>query len=134
MNKKFSVKTVVAIGIGAALFFVLSRYIAIPSPIPNTTFSIHYGVQAFMSILFGPIAGLLMGLIGHMLGDMTAGWGVWWSWIIASGFFGLFVGLGCRNMKLAEGEFSVKDAIRFNIVQVLGHCISWGLICVHSGR
>ena len=31
-------------------------------------------------------------------------------------------------MKLAEGEFSVKDAIRFNIVQVLGHCISWGLI------
>ena len=33
--KKFSVKTVVAIGIGAALFFVLGK-IAIPSPVANT--------------------------------------------------------------------------------------------------
>ena len=28
--KKFSVKTIVAIGIGAALFFVLGRFVAIP--------------------------------------------------------------------------------------------------------
>ena len=34
--KKFSVKTIVAIGIGAALFFVLGRFVAIPSPVPNT--------------------------------------------------------------------------------------------------
>ena len=37
MNKKFSVKTIVAIGIGAALFFVCGRFIAIPSPVPNTS-------------------------------------------------------------------------------------------------
>ena len=30
------IKTVVAIGIGAALFFVLGRFVAIPSPVPNT--------------------------------------------------------------------------------------------------
>lgn len=34
--KKFSVKTMVAIGIGAALFFVLGRYVAIPSPVPSS--------------------------------------------------------------------------------------------------
>lgn len=33
--KKLSVKTVVAIGIGAALFFVLGK-ISIPTPVPNT--------------------------------------------------------------------------------------------------
>lgn len=37
--KKFSVKTVVAIGIGAALFFVLGK-IAIPSFVANTNISI----------------------------------------------------------------------------------------------
>ena len=36
--KNSSIKTVVAIGIGAALFFVLGRFVAIPSPIPNTNF------------------------------------------------------------------------------------------------
>ena len=33
---KINVKTIVAIGIGAALFFVLGRFVAIPSGIPNT--------------------------------------------------------------------------------------------------
>lgn len=38
--KKVSVKTIVAIGIGAALFFVLGRFVAIPSPVPNTSISV----------------------------------------------------------------------------------------------
>ena len=37
--KKFSVKSIVAIGIGAALFFVLGRFVAIPSPVPNVNIS-----------------------------------------------------------------------------------------------
>ena len=69
--KKFSVKTMVAIGIGAALFFVLGRYVAIPSPVPNTTISVQYGLLAFMSVVYGPIAGALIGLIGHALIDFA---------------------------------------------------------------
>ena len=38
--KNFSVKTIVAIGIGAALFFVLSSYVAIPTPVPNLKISV----------------------------------------------------------------------------------------------
>lgn len=41
MNNKNSVKTVVAVAIGAALFFVLGRFVAIPSGIPNTNISLH---------------------------------------------------------------------------------------------
>lgn len=72
--KKFSVKTMVAIGIGAALFFVLGRYVAIPSPVPNTTISVQYGLLAFMAVVYGPVAGALIGLIGHALIDFSAGW------------------------------------------------------------
>lgn len=36
-NNNSSIKTVVAVGIGAALFFVLGRFVAIPSPVPTPT-------------------------------------------------------------------------------------------------
>ena len=56
--KKFSVRTIVAIGIGAALFFVLGRFVAIPSPVPNVNISVQYGLLAFLAAVFGPVAGL----------------------------------------------------------------------------
>ena len=64
--KKFSVKSIVAIGIGAALFFVLGRFVAIPSPVPNVNICVQYGLLAFMSLVYGPVAGALMGLIGQL--------------------------------------------------------------------
>ncbi len=128
MNKKFSVKTIVAIGIGAALFFVCGRFIAIPSPVPNTSITIQYGVLGFMSCVFGPIAGALIGLIGHALIDASYGWGVWWSWVIASGVFGVLMGLACRKMPVADGICGKKEIIRFNISQVICHVICWGLV------
>ena len=88
MKKGFSVRTIVAIGIGAALFFVLARFVSVPSPVPNTNICTQYGLLAFMAAVFGPLAGLLIGFIGHWLTDLSAGWGVWWSWVIASGVFG----------------------------------------------
>lgn len=127
MDKKlFSVKQVVAIGIGAALFFVCGRFIAIPSPVPNTSITIQYGVLAFMSVGFGPIAGALIGLIGHALIDASYGWGIWWSWVIASGVFGLLMGLLCFMMKLDGSSFTKRSIIQFNITQVICHIICWG--------
>ena len=48
--KKFSVKSIVAIGIGAALFFVLGRFVAIPSPVPNVNICVQYGLLAAASV------------------------------------------------------------------------------------
>ena len=126
--KNNSVKTIVAIGIGAALFFVLGRFVAIPSPVPNTNISIQYGLLAFMAAMFGPIAGALIGLIGHALIDFSYGWGIWWSWVIASAVFGCLVGLVSRKLRIAEGEFGKKDIVTFNIFQVVAHAVSWALI------
>ena len=126
--KKLSVKTVVAIGIGAALFFVLGRFVAIPSPVPNTTISIQNGLLAFLATVFGPLAGLLTGFIGHALIDFSAGWGIWWSWVIASAIFGLLTGIATKKISLDDGKFSKADAIRFNIAQAVCHIITWGLV------
>lgn len=126
--KKFSVKTIVAIGIGAALFFVLGRFVAIPSPVPNVTISVQYGLLGFLAVVFGPVAGALVGLIGHALIDFSYGWGVWWSWVIASGVFGLLVGLGAKVLKLEEGEIGKKGLIQFNIIQLVSHIICWGVV------
>ena len=113
--KKFSVKTIVAIGIGAALFFVLGRFVSIPSFIPNTNITTQYGLLAFLSVVFGPVAGALIGLIGHALIDFSYGWGIWWSWVIASAVFGLLMGISTKALKLEEGELGKKGLIKFNI-------------------
>ena len=126
--KKFSIKTIVAIGIGAALFFVLGKFVAIPSPVPNTSINVQYGLLAFLSVVYGPIAGALVGFIGHMLIDFAAGWGIWWSWVIASGVFGLAMGLAAKVLKMDEGELGKKGLIKFNIAQVVCHLVCWMVI------
>ncbi|MCQ2519222.1 MAG: ECF-type riboflavin transporter substrate-binding protein [Lachnospiraceae bacterium] len=126
--KKFSVKTVVATGIGAALFFVLGRFVAIPSGVPNTNISIQYGVLAFIAAVFGPVAGILSGLIGHFFIDFSFGWGVWWSWVISSALFGFAMGFVASKMKIDEGVFGKKDIIIFNVAQIVCHLVAWAVI------
>lgn len=129
MDKKsgFSIKSIVAIGIGAALFFVLGRFVAIPTPIPNTTANVQYGVISVFAVIFGPVVGLLGAFIGHVLIDLS--WGTpWWSWIIASGAFGLLVGLVKKRINIDGGKFGVKEIITFNVAQIIAHGICWMLI------
>ena len=126
--QKLTVKTIVAIGIGAALFFVLGRFVAIPSPVPNVNISVQYGLLAFMAAVYGPLAGALVGLIGHALIDFSYGWGVWWSWVIASGLFGMLMGLAAIVLKLEEGEIGKKGLIKFNIIQLISPVICWGAV------
>ncbi len=123
--KKFSVRTIVAIGIGAALFFVLGRFVAIPSPVPNTSISVQYGLLAFLSVVYGPLAGALVGFVGHMLIDFASGWGIWWSWVIASGVYGALVGIFTKVLKMDEAEMGKKGLIKFNIAQVVCHLVCW---------
>ena len=125
--KKFGVRSIVATAIGAALFFVLGRFVAIPSGVPNTNISLQYGVLAFIAAVFGPIAGLLAGLIGHFFIDFS--WGsVWWSWVISSAFFGCLVGFLTSKIDFASGEFGISGIIRFNVAQIIGHLLAWAVL------
>lgn len=127
MKKEFSIKTIVAIGIGSAVFVILGRFVMIPTGIPNTNLETTYPFLALMSVLYGPIAGGLIGLIGHTLKDLTTG-GAWLSWIVCSGIMGILFGLAGQRIKLAAGEFGKKEIIRFNLYQVISNTIVWGLI------
>lgn len=126
MEKKnqLSIKSIVAIGIGAALFFVLGRFVAIPSPIPNTTINIQYGILGVFGVIYGPVVGILAGFIGHILIDLS--WGSpWWSWIIATAVFGLIVGFSKKSINLENGTFGIKQIVTFNVFQIVAHAIAW---------
>ena len=122
----FSIKDVVAIGVGAALFVVIAM-LQIPAPAPNTSIQLQYALQALFSVVFGPIVGFLIGLIGHAIKDAMSG-GLWWTWIISSGLFGLFVGFFRKQIGEFKGEVTKKELIVFNIVQIVSNLVIWGLI------
>ncbi|MDR2783363.1 MAG: ECF-type riboflavin transporter substrate-binding protein [Treponema sp.] len=126
-NKLISIKTVVAIGIGAAIMFVLMRFVAIPSGIPNTNLNLSPAIVAVFAAVFGPLAGLFIGFIGHTLTDLT--WGSpWWSWIIADAIFGLLIGIFWKFFKVEEGKFALPQVLIFNLTQILANAVAWVVI------
>ncbi len=128
MQNKFTVKTLVAVGIGAAVFMVLGRFAAIPTGIPNTTVNTAYAFLALMAVIFGPLAGALIGFIGHTLIDLTAYGSPWWSWIVASAAVGFIIGFLSRRISPENGDFGVKEILLFNLFQVIANAAAWFLI------
>jgi energy-coupling factor transport system substrate-specific component len=126
-KKSISVKTVVAIGIGAALMFVLNRFVAIPSGVPNTNLNLGMAILAVFAAIFGPVAGFLIGFIGHTLVDLTWG-GVWWSWVISSALFGGAIGFFRKLYKIEEGGFGIKQCFIFNGIQIVTNILVWGFV------
>jgi energy-coupling factor transport system substrate-specific component len=125
---KVSTRTIVATGIGAALFTLLFMYVKVPSPIPETSFQTAYGLGAFFAALFGPVAGALIQFIGHALSDSIQYGSPWWSWVIASGVAGLVYGFSWKRTKVEEGEFKTKDIVTFNVIQIIGNIIAWVVV------
>lgn len=125
--KNNSVRNVVATGIGAALFFVLARFVAIPSGVPNTNIAFQYGIQSVFAVLFGPVVGCLSGFIGHVLTDMSWG-GVWWSWAFGTAVYGLIVGMFAKKINIESGNFGKKAFIQFVIANVIANLVAWPVV------
>ena len=125
--KNESVVKVVATGIGAALFFVLARFVSIPSGIPNTNITFQYAIQAVFAVLYGPIVGCLSGFIGHVLADMSWG-GVWWSWAFATAVYGLIVGFFAKKINVKDGYFGKKEILFFILANLVANAVAWGVI------
>lgn len=126
-NSSFlSIKNIVAIGIGSAVFLVLGRFASIPTGIPNTNLEVAYAFLALMAIIYGPISGFFIGFIGHALKDMLFYGTPWFSWILASSIVGLIIGLGNKFVNLEN--FNRKEIIKFSVLQIFANIISWTLI------
>lgn len=125
---KVTTRTIVATGLGAALFMLLFMYVKVPSPIPETSLQTAYGLGAFFAVLFGPIAGGLIAFIGHALSDAVQYGSPWWSWVIASGVCGAVYGIAYKRTGVQEGSFKGKDIAVFNIIQLVGNILAWVVV------
>ena len=122
-----SIRSVVATGVGAALFIIIGIFINIPI-FGNTSIQLQYAVLALFSTLFGPVAGFLIGFIGHALKDAIQYGSLSWAWILGSGVVGLVIGLFRRYYDVAKGRFALRQVITFNIVQVIAVALAYVVI------
>ncbi len=128
MNQKFGIKQVVAIGIGTALFIVLTNAQVPFLIVPNTALQSRVAVLTFFSAIYGPVVGAAIGLIGHALGDALFYGSIWWSWVFPEAVFAIAVGLFSAKYKVKAGGFGGKEIVLFNVVQIIGNAIAW-ILC-----
>lgn len=128
MRNKLSIRTIVAIGIGAAVFMILGRFGSIPTGIPNTSIETSYAFLALMSVIYGSTAGFAIGFIGHTLKDLVFYGMPWFSWVIASGVVGLVIGFSAKRLKINGGIFEKKQIIIFNMYQIIANVLAWILV------
>lgn len=127
-EKGLSVKSVVAIGIGTAIYVILARFTSIPTGIPNTNIEIVYPFLALIATIYGPVVGFSVGFIGHTLSDFLMYGQTWWIWVLATAVLGLIIGLYGMRLDLEHGEFNGKQIVMFNVVQLIANLLSWDLI------
>lgn len=104
MKLKFGIKEVVAIGIGTALFVVLTNVQVPFMIIPNTALQSRVAVLTFFSAVFGPIVGGAIGIIGHALGDALFYGSVWWSWVFPDDCSASSSACSLRSMRLRKAD------------------------------
>lgn len=123
----FSTKTIVATGLGGALFMVLFMFVKVPSPVPETNLQLAYAISGFFGLLFGPVAGGLIAFIGHALSDFLSYGSPWWSWVVASGVAGAIGGVACLKSKtdIEQGEFDVKTFVIWNVI---ANAVAWVVV------
>ena len=119
-----TVKRIGTIAAGSVLFFLLGRYVTIPSPIPTVNICVQYGLLAFLAVACGPLTGSITGLIGHILIDLSGGQ-MFWSWIIATTAFGGLLGVLANVTRLDPAHRDREMLVHFNLCQVATHVVCW---------
>ncbi len=118
-------KMVVIVALGAALYGV-GGLLSIPV-FTNTSLKPAMAILALWSAAFGPVVGFLVGFIGHMLTDLFAGWGVWWTWVLGSGLVGIM--LGCYKYltkdNLEDGVFGAKEVVILIVLSLVANFLGY---------
>ena len=85
-------------------------------------------ILAFLAAVFGPVVGAVIGFLGHALGDAMFYGTVWWSWVFPEVIVGVGIGVFAKKYAVRKGGFSSKNAVFFNIVQVLSNAVAWIIV------
>ena len=124
----WTTKSIVTMGLGAALYGVLMVYGAVPS-FTNTNLSFAMIVPVFVGGLFGPLPAMITCGVGNVIADLIGGWGMWFDWSIGNAVMGLFVGmLPLYGADIANGVFKVKHAVIYAILCVVGNMLAFGVV------
>ena len=125
---KWNTKTIVVMGIGAALFGVLMNFGGIPV-FSNTRLTTAMLVPVIVGSMFGPIPAFLTCAIGNTIADLIGGWGFWFDWSIGNGVLGFFIGLlPLYGARISDGIFTIKQAIIYAIICILGNAFAFGVV------
>ncbi len=125
---EWNTKTIVGVAIGAALFGVLMNYGSIPV-FGNTKLTTAMLVPVIVGGLFGPLPAFFASFFGNVVADTLGGWGYWFDWSVGNGILALLVGLlPFYGAKINEGVFTVKHAVIFAIIAVLGNGLAFGVV------
>lgn len=114
--------------VGSSLVMMLAmRYLSIPVPYFGIRVQFAYGILVLISVLYGPALGTSAAFIGHYLSDILME-SVWLSWILCSALLAGVFTISVSKKRLNRGIFTRNDAIRFNVIQVAGNLVIWGLL------
>ena len=124
----WNTKTVVGVAIGAALFGVLMVYGGV-KVFTNTNLTTAMLIPVVVGALFGPVPALVASFFGNVLADLIGGWGFWFDWSIGNGVLGFLVGLlPLYGANISKGVFTVKHAIIFAVIAILGNALAFGVV------
>ncbi|GIP58696.1 ECF-type riboflavin transporter substrate-binding protein [Paenibacillus sp. FSL W8-0186] len=117
---KWSTRTVVTIGIGAALYGATS-WIGIPIG-TDTQLRPSIALLAIFGALFGPVVGFIAGFLGHVINDFITNGTVWWGWALGSGIAAAFMGLIylAKGFNPQDGEIRKTHIVQFIVYGVIG--------------
>lgn len=107
-------KTLVLIAIFSVIYGITSLPIFSPAIFPETSIKLSLAILTLGAVMTGPKGGFAIGLIGGLITDLFAGWGVWLSWIFASGLVGMLLGCfsGITNwVTVRDGVFTLKHKL-----------------------
>ena len=107
-------KALVLIAIFSVIYGITSLPIFSPAIFPETSIKLSLAILTLGAVMTGPKGGFAIGLIGGFITDLFAGWGVWLSWIFASGLVGMLLGCfsGLTNwVTVRDGVFTLKHKL-----------------------
>ena len=125
---KWDTKTIVTVGVGAALFGVLMCYGGI-QVFTNTNLTTAMIVPVVVGAMYGPLPAAVAAGVGNVIADLIGGWGMYPAWSIANAVAGLFIGaLPLYGARITEGKFDLKHAIFYVICVCVGNAVAFGVI------
>lgn len=120
MNIRGNLKKIGITIISVFIFYLLGRYTKIDTGINITYIYLQYPFLCIISIMYGPVVGGIVGILGHMLIDIAESSKIWLSWAMGTGIVGILLGIIAQKWKMKnKPEADAKNYRRTRLKNAL---------------